>query len=1007
MSQQSCSRVWVYLLFVSLFVWAAFPVAGQEAIQATTTTAHSAPKAAAPVVKSALHHAVSKAVRDLPTLVNDANFQAHALMTVPSPLRPLSSSPSLAAANTSNIADAVQQRGAPAAPAGLAPVVSLGFDGLGIGAPGFVITDFQPDANGAVGATQYVQWVNRAFAVYDKVGNLLTGPTSGNALWAALGDDCANNNDGQPIVMYDRLAARWVFSQVSVANNPSLECIAVSTTNDATGTFNLYSFSDPGVIIDQPKLGVWSDAYYAAYNTYDPASLTFLGANICAYDSLSMQNGLPATQVCLLQSDLSITSVLPADFDGNLPPASGEPAYLMSLGGNGLHLFQFHVDFSTPGNSTLGSTVVPVSPFFGMCNGSACVPEPSGTSLESLGDRLMYRVAYRNFGTYEVLVANHSVAIGSSEGGIRWYEIRNPSGTPATVVAQQSTFAPDSSFRWMGSIAMDQSSDIALGYSLSSSSIAPSIAFTGRTTADTPNTMEPETVIINGAGSQTGFQSSWGRYTAMQIDPNDDCTFWYTNEYLKSDGNANWSTRIANFKFPNCGGAQDFSLSISPASLTINQSEAGTAAITMSPINNFSGPVTFSASGLPAGVTAGFSPGSGNTTNLQLAASTGAATGTSTITITGTSGALTHTTTITLTVNPAPPDFSLAVSPSSVSVNQGGTASSTVGFSPINGFNGSVTFTASGLPAGVSATFTPPTTNASSNLVFTATSTATTGPATVTITGTSGALTHTININLTVNVPAPDFSLSASPSSLSVSQNGTGSSTVSVTRINGFNGTVALTTSGLPAGVTAAFNPASATTTSTLTFTVSTTATTGTATVTVTGTSGTLTHTTTISLTITANVLGNPGFENGTNTSPWVLTAGVLNKSSLEPPHSGIWDAWLDGRGTVHTDSATQQVTIPATATSATLSFWLHVDTAETTTTTMNDKLQVQVLNPAGTVLLTLGTFSNLNHAAGYQSHSFSVLQFKGQTIQIRFLGTENSSLQTSFVLDDTNLAVF
>jgi hypothetical protein len=214
----------------------------------------------------------------------------------------------------------------------------------------------------------------------------------------------------------------------------------------------------------------------------------------------------------------------------------------------------------------------------------------------------------------------------------------------------------------------------------------------------------------------------------------------------------------------------------------------------------------------------------------------------------------------------------------------------------------------------------------------------------------------------------------------------------------------------LPSGVTASFNPASTASTSTLTFTASSTATVGTANVTVTGTSGTLTHTVTISLTIASGaaqqLLGNPGFENAT-AAPWTLTAGVLNTSAAEPPHSGAKDAWLDGYGTTHTDSAVQTVTIPSTATSATLTFWLHIDTAETTTTTAFDTLQVQVLNSNGsTVLATLGTFSNLNKAPGYTQRSFSVTQFKGQTIMIRFLGQEDSSLQTSFVIDDTALTV-
>lgn len=153
-------------------------------------------------------------------------------------------------------------------------------------------------------------------------------------------------------------------------------------------------------------------------------------------------------------------------------------------------------------------------------------------------------------------------------------------------------------------------------------------------------------------------------------------------------------------------------------------------------------------------------------------------------------------------------------------------------------------------------------------------------------------------------------------------------------------------------------------------------------------------------------MIANPGFENGTNTAPWTLTAGVINNSSAEPPHSGNWDAWLDGYGTTHTDTATQQVSIPSTITTATLSFWLHIDTAETTTTTAFDTLQVQVLNTSNTVLSVLGTFSNLNAVNGYLQHSFDMSSFKGQTVKIRFVGSEDASLQTSFVIDDVALNV-
>jgi hypothetical protein len=263
-------------------------------------------------------------------------------------------------------------------------------------------------------------------------------------------------------------------------------------------------------------------------------------------------------------------------------------------------------------------------------------------------------------------------------------------------------------------------------------------------------------------------------------------------------------------------------------------------------------------------------------------------------------------------------------------------------------------------------------------------------------------------------VTTPDFSLSASPASVSVTRGSTATSTITETDLNGFTGSVTLSASGLPAGVTAAFGTNPTTSTSVVTFTASTTATTGTASVTITGTSGALTHTTAISLTVNAvgggtQLIVNGGFETGTTTAPpWTLTAGVLNTSASEPPHAGTKDAWMDGYGTTHTDTVTQSVTIPSTATTATLTFFLHIDTAETTTTTAFDTLTVQVLNSAGTVLQTLGTFSNLNKAAGYVQRSLpiSVTSIKGTTVQIRFTGKEDASLQTSFVLDDVALNV-
>jgi hypothetical protein len=428
---------------------------------------------------------------------------------------------------------------------------------------------------------------------------------------------------------------------------------------------------------------------------------------------------------------------------------------MVFFGSNNLNLFKFHVDFATPSNSTFtGPTVIPVAAFTPLCNGGTCVSQPGTTQkLDSLADRLMYRLAYRNFGTHESLVVNHSVVAGSS-GGVRWYELQNPNGT--VTVAQQSTFAPDSNFRWMGSIAMDKSGDMALGYSISSSSTSPSVAFTGRAASDPANTMQAETIAASGTGSQNGGLNRWGDYSAMQIDPVDDCTFWYTQEYMKTTGSFNWNTRIVNFKFPNCGGAAtpDFSLSASPSSLAVTQGSSGTSTITVTKLNGFTGTVNLSASGLPAGVTATFNPASTTgTSTLTLTASSTATVGTKTVTITGTSGNLTHTTTISLTVNSAnPPDFTIAVSPTSLTVARGASGSYKVTITAKNGFAGTVSLSVSGVPSRVTATFNPTTItgSGSSTLTVRVGSRATTGTRTLTITGTSGSLHHSATASLTI-----------------------------------------------------------------------------------------------------------------------------------------------------------------------------------------------------------------------------------------------------------------
>jgi Domain of unknown function (DUF5979)/Fibronectin type III domain len=439
----------------------------------------------------------------------------------------------------------------------------LNFAGVGAGDYLWISDQWAPpDTNGAVGQTQYVQWVNTSFAVFDKAtGAILSGfPKPGNSIWAGFaggGGGCQTNNDGDPIVQYDKLANRWILTQFSVSTTPYLQCIAVSTTSDATGTYNRYAFTEP-YFNDYPKLGVWPDGYYLTFNMFNGNS--FAGARACALDRTKMLTGDPAaTQQCF-QLSPSYGGLLPSDLDGTTPPPDGSPEFFLNFvnafNGNSLNLWKFHVDFTTPANSTFsGPSTIPVAAFSTACSGGgSCIPQPGTTNrLASLADRLMYRLAYRNFGDHEALVVNHSVTV-SGVTSVRWYEIRSPNGTPG--VFQQGTLGTsDGISRWMGSIAMDRSGNIALGYSASSGSVYPSIRYTGRLATDAPGQMQTENTIQLGTGSQTGTLQRWGDYSAMSVDPVDDCTFWYTNEYLKNNGTWNWSTRIASFKFPGCGSS--------------------------------------------------------------------------------------------------------------------------------------------------------------------------------------------------------------------------------------------------------------------------------------------------------------------------------------------------------------------------------------------------------------------------------------------------------------------
>jgi hypothetical protein len=517
-------------------------------------------------VRQEVHHDVSAPLAELAAMTpkepaSDIKREAEPVRTVPIPVGPIPVPDH----------DPTLQTSAERPPVESAPSFGFSFEGQGTGFPGYSVNVAPPDTNGAVGLTQYVQWVNTSFVVFNKsTGGVIAGPFQGNVFWAGFGGGCQNNNDGDPIVAYDKIANRWIFSQFSVSSGPFLQCVAVSTSSDATGTYNRYSFQYSN-FDDYPKMGVWPDAYYETFNLF--SGNNFVGAQACAYDRIAMLNGAAATQQCFqIPGDFGF---LPSDFDGTILPPAGSPNYVMAwFDTNNLEMYKFHVDFATPANTTfVGRTIIPVAPFAPLCPSGTCVTQPAvagfpNSQLDSLSGDLMFRLAYRNFGGHESLALSHSVAAGNS-GGVRWYEIQSPGTTPTVV--QQGTFAPDNDFRWMGSIAMDKVGNMAMGYSVSGNTTFPSIAITGRTPFNTPGTMQTETVIMSGTGSQLGLRQNgqpltrWGDYSAMQVDPSDDCTFWYTQEYMQNTGIFNWNTRIANVKFGSCITTPPAALNFVPA----------------------------------------------------------------------------------------------------------------------------------------------------------------------------------------------------------------------------------------------------------------------------------------------------------------------------------------------------------------------------------------------------------------------------------------------------------
>jgi hypothetical protein len=461
---------------------------------------------------------------------------------------------------------------------GISATIGLSFEGVGntsfLNCPsvaGFTVAP--PDTNAAVGDTQVVEWVNVCYAVFDKsTGTLIAGPFAGTNFWKGFGAPCETNNDGDIIIQWDKTNHRWLAAQNVFAGPPYYTCVAVSQTADATGSYFRYTFPQPG-FPDYPKWGLTRSVYYQTQNDFGNND-GFQGVNVCAYDAKNMLKGRSnASQVCILDNSngtLFDDSMLPADDDSDSGPTNSEVLLgaidnFFPAAADTVYEFVFTVNFGNPAKSTLagvnGSMPISVPAFYlAICiNGgfftTDCVKQPGTTAqLDTLGDRLMYRLAHFNEKGTQHFLVNHSVN-NTTAVAARWYEFRAQGlGTTSLSLYQSGQTPDDGEYRWMGSVAMDHAGDIAIGYSRSSATSGdfPSIYYAGQTAGDPLGATETEALIKQGTGSQPDTGDRWGDYTSMALDGGDSCTFWYANEYYDTNLRFNWATWLASLKFPNC-----------------------------------------------------------------------------------------------------------------------------------------------------------------------------------------------------------------------------------------------------------------------------------------------------------------------------------------------------------------------------------------------------------------------------------------------------------------------
>jgi hypothetical protein len=576
----SHARIMAAVILISAAAAMAFVAASPPAsAQPTARTQPLTPKFSAAVAFD-----VSPAARSLPRAARPLTFPPDTILEVRQERGP--EGPEAHQAKGYSADGALQLF----SPAPTIPAPLLTFEGLS-NQDNFNIFGFRvnpPDPNGAVGPNNYVEIINLVFGVYDKAGNLLLGPVDTGSLWAGFAIPDCTDPSGDPVVVYDQLEDRWLLSQFTTRGPTFYNCVAISQTGDPTGTYFRYAFSTGVNFPDYPKYGLWRNSYIITTREFGPT--IEYGIGVYALERDKMLAGDPNARVVRFFLDgnapgmlpLVGDGLLPPDIDGRRMPANGAPAPLVgtqddnaSYGAtfDALNIWELSVKWQANPIASINlktqlsvasfDSIFPCNPNPPVTNSRDCLPQPGITDPRQYLDILSYRqrptfrLAYRNFGTYESLVTNQSVEALPGVAGARWYEIRRTGGTYS--VYQQGTFVPnDGVHRWMGSIAQDKNGNMALGYSVvNGTDVYPGIRYTGRLKGDPLGQMTlGEGTIIDGTGVQRTTNSRWGDYTDMTVDPTDDCTFWYVNEYYTLAGQqsslAGWQTRIASFKLPGC-----------------------------------------------------------------------------------------------------------------------------------------------------------------------------------------------------------------------------------------------------------------------------------------------------------------------------------------------------------------------------------------------------------------------------------------------------------------------